>query len=376
MGVPFVDLKAQYRSIQEEVDAAIRQVIETTAFVLGPAVERFESDFASYLGVDHVVATNNGTTALQLALLALGIRSGDEVIVPAHTFIATAEAVAHVGAKPVFVDVRDDTGNLDPDRLADAATSRTRAIIPVHLYGQPADLDPILEFARGRGISVLEDACQAHGATYHGRRVGSFGVASCFSFYPGKNLGAYGEGGAIATDDPHLAARVRRLRDHGQTQRYEHAEIGYNARMEGIQGAVLGVKLRHLDDWNEARRTCAARYSDALQGLPGLRLPEVAADREHVFHLYVVRTEDRDALREHLSSLGVQTGLHYPIPLHLQAAFANGRDHTGEYPVAERWARTGLSLPLFAELTGEQLAEVIHGVKSFGLVDAPQSNNR
>ncbi|HET9253354.1 MAG TPA: DegT/DnrJ/EryC1/StrS family aminotransferase [Candidatus Eisenbacteria bacterium] len=375
MGVPFVDLKAQYRAIQDEIDTAIRQVIESASFVLGPAVERFESDFASYLGVDHVVATNNGTTALQLALLALGIRSGDEVIVPAHTFIATAEAVVHVGAVPVFVDVLEDTGNLDPDRLADAATSRTRAIIPVHLYGQPADLDPILEFARGRGISVLEDACQAHGATYHGRRVGSFGVASCFSFYPGKNLGAYGEGGAVATDDPHLAARVRRLRDHGQTQRYEHAEVGYNARMEGIQGAVLAVKLRHLDDWNEARRACAARYSDALAGVPGLRVPGVAPDREHVFHLYVLRTEERDALREHLTGLGIQTGLHYPIPLHLQAAFSNGRDHTGEYPAAERWARTGLSLPLFAELTGEQVAEVIQGVKSFGLVAAPQANN-
>ena len=376
MGVPFVDLKAQYRAIQDEIDAAIRQVIESTSFVLGPAVERFESDFAQYLGVDHVIGTNNGTTALQLALLALGIRAGDEVIVPAHTFIATAEAVVHVGATPVFVDVRDDTGNLDPALLADAATSRTRAIIPVHLYGQPADLDPILEFARGRGISVLEDACQAHGATYHGRRVGSFGVASCFSFYPGKNLGAYGEGGAVATDDSHLAARVRRLRDHGQTQRYEHAEIGYNARMEGIQGAVLSVKLRHLDNWNEARRGCAAGYTDALSGLPGLRVPEVAPDREHVFHLYVLRTDERDALREHLSGLGIQTGLHYPIPLHLQGAFANGKDRAGEYPVAERWARTGISLPLFAELTGEQLSEVIQGVKSFGLVAAPQPNNR
>jgi dTDP-4-amino-4,6-dideoxygalactose transaminase len=374
MGVPFVDLKAQYRSIQDEIDPAIREVIESTSFVLGPAVERFESDFAGYLGVDHVVATSNGTVALQLALLALEIRSGDEVIVPAHTFIATAEAVAHVGAKPVFVDVRDDTGNLDPTLLAEVVTPRTRAIIPVHLYGQPADLEPVLEFARGRGISVLEDACQAHGATYRGRRVGSFGVASCFSFYPGKNLGAYGEGGAVATDDPHLASRVRRLRDHGQTRRYEHAEIGYNARMEGIQGAVLAVKLRHLDDWNEARRVRAAAYSEALATVPGLRVPQVAPDREHVFHLYVARTEDRDALREHLSGLGIQTGLHYPIPLHLQGAFATGRDRVGEHPVSERWARTGLSLPLFAELTGEQQAEVIQGVRSFSLLAASQAN--
>lgn len=376
MGVPFVDLKAQYRAIRDEIDAAIRDVIENTAFVLGPAVERFEHDFAAYLGVDHVVATSNGTTALQLALLALGIRPGDEVIVPAHTFIATAEAVAHVGATPVFVDVQDQTGNLDPSRLDAATTSRTRAIVPVHLYGQPADLDPILEFARGRGISVLEDACQAHGATYRGRRVGSFGIASCFSFYPGKNLGAYGEGGAVATDDPHLAARVRRLRDHGQTRRYEHAEVGYNARMEGIQGAVLAVKLRHLDDWNEARRARAAVYSGALADAPGVHVPEVAPDREHVFHLYVIRTEERDALRDHLASAGIQTGLHYPVPLHLQGAFANGRDRAGEFPAAERWARTGLSLPLFAELTAEQQAEVIQGVRSFSLLAGTQANNR
>jgi dTDP-4-amino-4,6-dideoxygalactose transaminase len=376
MGVPFVDLKAQYRSIQDEIDAAIREVIESTSFVLGPAVERFESDFASYLGVDHVVGTSNGTTALQLALLALGIRAGAEVIVPAHTFIATAEAVAHTGATPIFVDVRDDTGNLDPDLLADAATARTRAIIPVHLYGQPADLDRILDFARGRGIPVLEDACQAHGATYQGRRVGAFGVASCFSFYPGKNLGAFGEGGAVATDDAHLAARIRRLRDHGQTRRYEHAEIGYNARMEGIQGAVLGVKLRRLDDWNEARRSLAAAYASALAKVDGVRAPQTAAGREHVFHLYVIRTGERDALREHLTGLGIQTGLHYPVPLHLQAAFTNGKDRTGAYPVAERWARTGLSLPIFAEMTPDQQAEVIQGVKSFSLVAASQANNR
>ena len=380
MGVPFVDLKAQYRSIQDEIDAAIREVIESTAFVLGPAVERFEHDFAAYLGVDHVVATSNGTTALQLSLLALGIHQGDEVIVPAHTFIATAEEDAHVGATPVFVDVQEETGNLDPTLLAAATTSRTRAIIPVHLYGQPADLDATLDFARSRGIPVLEDACQAHGATYHSRRVGSFGVASCFSFYPGKNLGAYGEGGAVATDDSHLASRVRRLRDHGQTQRYEHAEVGYNARMEGIQGAVLAVKLRRLDDWNEARRTAAAYYSLALRGVPGLRVPSIAPGREHVFHLYVVRSEERDALREHLNALGIQTGLHYPVPLHLQLAFAPSGAaagaRTGEFPVAERWARTGLSLPLFAEITRDQQDEVIQGVKSLSLVAAAQANKR
>ena len=237
MAVPFVDLGAQYRTIQAEIDEAIRTVIAGNAFVLGPAVERFEADFARYLGAEHVVGTSNGTTALQLSLLALGIGSGDEVILPAHTFIATAEAVSHVGAIPVLVDVQENSGNLDPDRLADAVTSRTKAIIPVHLYGQPADLEPILELGRRRGIPIVEDACQAHGAAYGGSRVGSFGAISCFSFYPGKNLGAYGEAGAIATADPDLAARVRRLRDHGQSQRYHHAEVGYNARIGGNPGA-------------------------------------------------------------------------------------------------------------------------------------------
>src|SRR5262249_47790409 len=260
MSVPFVDLNAQYRSIRGEVETAIHEVIETSGFVLGPAVERFESEFAEYLGVDYVIGINSGTMALQLALLALGVGPGDEVIVPAHTFIATAAAVSHVGARPVLVDVLARTGNLDPSLLEGAITPRTRAILPVHLYGQPADLDPILEFAEPRGIAVIEDACQAHGALYRGLPVGTFGIASCFSFYPGKNLGAYGEAGAVATDDPAIAERVRRLRNHGERERYHHVDIGFNARMEGIQGAVLSVKLRHLDEWNDARRARAADY--------------------------------------------------------------------------------------------------------------------
>ena len=309
MAVPFVDLGAQYRTIQAEIDEAIRAVIAGNAFVLGPAVERFETDFAQYLGVDHVVGTSNGTTALQLSLLALGVGQGDEVILPAHTFIATAEAVSHVGARPVLVDVQEDSGNLDPERLADAVTSRTKAIIPVHLYGQPADLEPILEFGRQRGIPIVEDACQAHGAAYGGSRVGSFGAISCFSFYPGKNLGAYGEAGAIATADRELAARVRRLRDHGQSERYHHAEVGYNARMEGIQGAVLGVKLRHLDAWNRARASHAAAYAARSRRLRAAhRSQRPGPDRTHVFHLYVVRSPHRDQLRDHLSSRGIQTG--------------------------------------------------------------------
>ena len=375
MPVPFVDLKAQYRTIKAEVDEAIRAVVEEAAFVLGPAVERFEREFAQYLGVDSVVGTSNGTTALQLSLLALGIGEGDEVIVPAHTFIATAEAVSHVGAKPVLVDVCEDTGNLDPAVLPAAATTRTKAIIPVHLYGQPADLDPIIEFAESRGIMVLEDACQAHGAAYRGVRVGSFGAASCFSFYPGKNLGAYGEAGAVATNDPDLAARVRRLRDHGQSRRYHHAEVGYNARMEGIQGAVLGVKLRHLDAWNRARVSHAAYYSAALSD-GDAEVPVTAPGRDHVFHLYVVRSPKRDELRDHLTGLGVQTGLHYPVPLHLQPAYEPLNYRPGEFPNAERWAREGLSLPIFPEMRRDQLDEVILGVKSFRLTAVPQPNNR
>lgn len=375
MTIPFVDLKAQYRAIQPEVDEAIRAVIEDAAFVLGPAVDRFEKDFARYLGVDSVVGTSNGTTALQLSLLALGVGAGDEVIVPAHTFIATAEAVSHVGAKPVLVDVREDTGTLDPATLLAATTTRTKAIIPVHLYGQPADLDPIIKFAESRGIAVLEDACQAHGATYRGARVGSYGAASCFSFYPGKNLGAYGEAGAVATNDADLAARVRRLRDHGQSQRYYHAEVGYNARMEGIQGAVLGVKLRHLDAWNHARADYAAYYSKGLSD-SDVEVPITGPDRTHVFHLYVLRSPGREELRDHLASRGIQTGLHYPVPLHLQPAYMSLNYQPGDFPESERWARECLSLPIFPEMTRDQLDEVILGVKSFRLTAVPQANNR
>jgi dTDP-4-amino-4,6-dideoxygalactose transaminase len=375
VGVPFSSLKLQYRSIRSEIDAAIRQVIESSAFVLGPAVDRFEENFARYLGVDYAIATSNGTTALQLALLALDVGAEDEVIVPAHTFVATAEAVAHVGAKPVFVDVLEETATLDPDLVARAMTSKTRAIVPVHLYGQPADLNPILDLAAANGISVLEDACQAHGATYRGRRVGGFGAAACFSFYPGKNLGAFGEAGAVATNDSDLAARMRRLRDHGQTQRYHHAEVGYNARMDGIQGAVLDVKLRHLDRWNAARRALAARYEEHLMDAE-VRLPKVAPHREHVFHLYVLRSQDREGLRSHLAHRGIETGLHYPVPLHLQPAFSAMGFRPGSFPVAERWAREGISIPIFPEMSRDQHDEVIEGVRSHALLSVPSARAR
>ena len=375
MAVPFVNLKLQYKTIQSEIDTAIRDVIEGAAFVLGPAVEQFESDFAEYLGVDSVVGTSNGTTALQLSLLALGVGQGDEVIVPAHTFIATAEAVSHVGAKPVLVEVQKESGNLDPNGLPAAVNARTKAIVPVHLYGQPADLDPIIRFAEARGIAVVEDACQAHGAKYRNRRVGTFGALACFSFYPGKNLGAYGEAGAVATNDAGLAARIRRLRDHGQSRRYYHAEIGYNARMEGIQGAVLRVKLRQLDAWNRARAGHADYYSEMLKDC-GVEVPATAVDRDHVFHLYVIRSPDRDLLREHLADREIQTGLHYPVPIHLQPAFASLGHREGDFPIAEGWARECLSLPIYPEMNGDQLDEVTQGVKSFRLVVAAQANNR
>ena len=373
MAVPFVDLRLQYRNIRSEIGSAIRDVIENAAFVLGPAVERFETDFAEYLDVDHVVGTSNGTTALQLALLALGIGPGDEVIVPAHTFVATAEAVSHVGAKPVLVEVQERSGNLDPTMLPAAVTARTRAIIPVHLYGQPADLDPILQFGKERQIPIVEDACQAHGARYRGVRIGTFGVASCFSFYPGKNLGAYGEAGAVATNDPEIAAKVRRLRNHGETRRYHHAEVGYNARMEGIQGAVLAVKLKHLDAWNRARVAHADCYSEMLKDC-GVITPITADDREHVFHLYVVRSPERDELREHLAGREVQTGLHYPVPVHLQPAYASLGHREGDFPIAESWARECLSLPMYPELKREQLDGVVQGVKT-RLMVAAQANN-
>lgn len=369
MGVPFVDLRAQYRSIQSEVQAAIGEVLEQSSFVLGPAVDRFERDFAGFLGTDHAVGVGNGTAAIHLTLLALGIGPGDEVIVPAHTFIATAEAVSHAGARPVFVDVQEGTGNLDPSLVDQAITSRTKAILVVHLYGQPADLDELTAIAASRGIHLIEDACQAHGATHRGRRVGTFGVAGCFSFYPGKNLGAYGEGGAVVTADSLLAKRVRSLRDHGQTARYQHEVVGYNSRLEGIQGAVLGIKLRFLDQWNAARRANAGYYGERLKGLD-LRLTEEAPDREGVFHLYVIRSDGRDALQAHLTSRGVQSGLHYPRPLHLQPAYATLGHRPGAFPVSERWASTCLSLPMYPELTPTLRDEVVEGVASFAIAGA------
>jgi len=353
VNVPFLDLKAQYREISDEVHVALERVMENSDFVLGPSVRDFEARFACHHGAKHCVAVSSGTSALHVALLAMGIRPGDEVIVPVNTFIATAEAVSHCGAKPVFVDVSDQDYCVDPDRIASAINSRTKAIIPVHLYGQPAELDQIASIASRHGLTVLEDCAQAHDAEYKGRKVGTFGRAGAFSFYPGKNLGAYGEGGAVITNDSSLAERMRMLRDHGSARKYYHDFVGYNYRMEGFQGAVLSVKMKYIVAWTEQRRRVAAQYRKVLSGLP-LILPFDKPDVRHVYHLFVVRVKDRARIATALKERGVATGIHYPIPLHLTGAYAGYSDRGG-FPIAERLADEILSLPMYPELTDEMI---------------------
>lgn len=365
--IPLVDLKQQYQAIKPEIDAAIGRVLEGAQFALGPAVESFEREFAAYCGVAHAVGVNSGTSALHVALLAAGVGPGDEVITVPFTFVATIAAIEHAGAKPVFVDVDPEYYTMDPEALDRAIGPRTRAIVPVHLFGQPADMDPICDIARRRGLVVIEDACQAHGAAYNGRLAGTFGEIACFSFYPGKNLGAYGEGGASVTRDPAYAETMRLLRSWGERTRYEHSLRGFNYRMDGIQGAVLGVKLRHLGRWNEARRRLAAVYGDMLQGAD-VRVPRERPGARHVYHLYAVRLAQRDRWRAYLSSLGIQTGVHYPVPLHLQPAYRDLGYRAGDFPVAEAVAREILSLPLFPEMTEGQIAEVTGALRA-GLPD-------
>jgi dTDP-4-amino-4,6-dideoxygalactose transaminase len=351
--LPFLDLRAQYEGLRDELLEAVREVADSTGYVLGPKVEAFEREFAALTGARHCVAVNSGTSALHLGLIGAGVGPGDEVITVPMTFIATCWAVSYVGAAPVFVDVDPSSYTLDVGQVERRITERTKAFLPVHLYGQPADLGPLRELSRRHGIPIVEDCAQAHGARYEGRPAGTFGLCGCFSFYPGKNLGALGEGGAVVTDDDRLASRLRALRDHAQTERYRHTELGFNYRMDAIQGAVLGVKLRQLGRWNEARRRLAARYRELLAGLP-LDLPHEAPDRRHVWHLFVVLHPERDRLRAGLASRGVQTGLHYPIPVHLQEAYRGLGYAAGDFPVAERIGRECLSLPLFPEMTDAQ----------------------
>lgn len=362
--IPFLDLKAQLATIEAEIRAALDEVLSNTAFILGPAVARFEGAFAQYCHAEHCIGVNSGTSALHLAMQALEIGPGDDVIVPAMSFIATAWPVLYLGARPVFVDIDPQRYTLDPRRLEAAITKHTKAIVPVHLYGQCAEMDPILAIAAARNIPVIEDAAQAHGAIYRGRRAGSLGRIACFSFYPGKNLGAYGEGGAVVTNDAALAERVRMLRDHGQSKRYVHQYLGYNYRMDGFQGAVLGVKLRHLDAWNAGRRRVAARYDELLRHT-AVTPPTPCPDGEHVYHIYAIRHAQRDVLNKHLQDAGVNTNMHYPIPIHLQEPFRQFGFNAGDLPVTEEVARTELSLPMYAELSEQQVQRVADAVRHF-----------
>jgi dTDP-4-amino-4,6-dideoxygalactose transaminase len=359
MKVPFLDLKAQYESIREEVAAALQQVLDQTAFAGGPFVARFEQEFASFCGCPHAIAVGTGTEALWLSLLGIGIGPGDEVLTVPNTFIATAEAISFCGARPVFTDVDPGTYTMDPSKIEAAITPKTRAIIPVHLFGQMADMDPILEIARTRGLSVIEDACQAHGAEYKGKPAGSMGDAGCFSFYPGKNLGAYGEGGAVVTKRADLDRKIRMLRDHGQSKKYEHGMIGWNARMDGFQGAILSVKLRHLPRWNEARRRNAHLYGKLLKETDGVIAPSETAYARHVYHVYAIRVADRDNLIRALAEKDIHCGIHYPVPVHLQEAYRPLGLVRGSFPVSETCAAEFVSLPMFPELSGEQIERVV-----------------
>jgi dTDP-4-amino-4,6-dideoxygalactose transaminase len=359
--IPIVDLKAQYHSIKEEIDLAIAGVLESSQFILGKEVAAFESEFAAYCGGAHAIGVNSGTSALHLALLAAGVGPGDEVITVPFTFVATAAAILYTGARPVFVDIDAESFNIDARQIERAITPKTKAILPVHLYGQPADMDPILEIAQRHHLVVIEDAAQAHGAAYKGRPVGSLAAMGCFSFYPGKNLGAYGEAGAVVTNNPAYARTLRMLRDWGSEKKYEHLIKGYNYRLEGMQGAILRVKLRHLERWIEARRAHAAEYSRRFAA-NGVRTPKEMPYARHVYHAYTIRTERRAELREQLERDGIQTGIHYPVPVHLQPAYADLGYSPGDFPVSERAAGEVLSLPIFPEMTASQLETVVEAV--------------
>jgi dTDP-4-amino-4,6-dideoxygalactose transaminase len=355
MKVPFLDIKAQDKSIKGEINDAIQQVLDSCAFAGGPFVEKFEINFAKYCQSKYCVGVGSGTEALWLALLALGIGPTDEVITVPNTFIATAEAISICGATPVFVDIDEQTYTINPDKIEAAITPKTKAIIPVHLFGQMADMDPIMEIADINDLFVIEDACQAHGAEYNGRRAGSIGDAGCFSFYPGKNLGAYGEAGAVTTKNAELAQKIKALRDHGQTKKYHHRLIGWNSRLDGIQAAILSVKLNHLDDWNDRRRKIAGRYNEKLPSADAVIKPSEAPFARHVYHIYAIRTTGRDKLLAHLAAKEIYCGIHYPKPNHLQKAYKFLGLPQESFPKTEICAHELLSLPMFPELTAEQI---------------------
>jgi dTDP-4-amino-4,6-dideoxygalactose transaminase len=360
--LPVVDLRAQYSMLRDEVFEALQEVADSMCYVLGPKVTEFETAFAEYAGSKHCIAVNSGTSALHLALIAAGVGHGDEVITVPMTFVATSWAISYVGANPVFVDVDPATYTLDASLVEKQITRKTKAILPVHLYGQPADMSQLMEISERHGIPIVEDAAQAHGAKFQGKGAGTFGICGCFSFYPGKNLGAYGEGGAVVTDNDAVATRIRALRDHAQEKRYYHDEIGYNYRMDAFQGAVLSIKLKHIERWTEKRRFLASRYNELLGGLP-IQLPAEAHDRRHVWHLYVVLHNERDRIRKELDARGINTSLHYPVPVHLQKAYRHLRYRVGDFPVAEKIARECMTLPLFPEMTGAQQDRVIEALR-------------
>ena len=362
--IPYLDLPAQLRGIRQELDSTIARTLDHCSFCLGPDVAQFEKDFARFVGAEHCVGFNSGTSALHVAMLLLGVGSGDEVITTPFTFVATSWAISYVGAKPVYVDIDDATFNLDPKLVERAVTPRTKAVMPVHLYGHPFDVDAILAICRRHKLPLVEDAAQAHGAKYKGKIVGAFGEISCFSFYPGKNLGACGEGGALVTNSGAFDKRARSLREHGSTVRYYHDEVGYNYRMEGIQGATLGVKLKHLANWTNERRRVAHRYHELLAGTP-LQLPREADYAKSACHLYVVRHPRRDDLKKHLEANGIGCALHYPLPLHLQKCYASLGRKPGDFPIAEKAARECLSLPIYPELTDQQIRRVAEAIGNF-----------
>ncbi|HVV02313.1 MAG TPA: DegT/DnrJ/EryC1/StrS family aminotransferase [Verrucomicrobiae bacterium] len=363
MQVPFLDLRSQHEPLMGEFLDAFRQVAETSAFAGGPYVARFEEEFAAFCGARHALGVGSGTDSIWLSLLALGVGPGDEVITVPNSFMATAEAISLCGARPVFVDIDPETYTLNPALLEQAITLRTQAIIPVHIFGQMADMDAILRVARHYGMPVVEDACHAHGAEYKSRKVGTLGVAGCFSFYPGKNLGALGEAGAVTTDEAELCSKIQALRDHGQAAKYQHSTLGWNSRMDGIQAAILSVKLRRLTESNELRRKHAALYDKLLAEMPEVIRPVIAPYNQHVFHIYAIRVKDRDAVMQRMAARGVKCGIHYPVPIHLQKAYGFLGLPPGSYPVAEQCAKEFLSLPMYPELRPEQIQFVVETLK-------------
>jgi dTDP-4-amino-4,6-dideoxygalactose transaminase len=367
MSIPFLDLKAQHAPLQEEIMGAVSKVITNANFILGDEVTKFEAEFAAYCETEYAIGVDNGLSALKLALEAYGIGAGDEVIVPANTFVATAAAVSFVNAKPVLVDILPNTYNIDPEKIEAAITPRTKAIIPVHLYGIPADMDAIMDIAKRHDLIVIEDACQAHGAYFKGKRVGGFGHAAAFSFYPGKNLGAAGDGGGVTTNDKEVAEKIKWLRNCGQREKYIHLVSPYNHRLDTLQAAILRIKLRHLDTWNAARRQHAALYNELLKG-SDVVTPIAPNNVEAVWHLYVVRTNFREELKAHLAERGIGTGIHYPVPLHLQPYYENLNYTKGDFPVTEYYSDRILSLPMFAEMTADTVRTVVDAIKSFAPV--------